>query len=163
MRRNIFFLPCFIVMTLVFSNTYGENVVTSPYVKWENGPSHNVDFFPVAVWLQNPAKASRYRRAGFNTYVGLWRGPTQKQLEELKNAGMKVICHQNKVGLKSIDDPTIIGWMHGDEPDNAQSLGKGKGYGPPIKPRKIIDADIVRRPFRRYLYAHRYLDEYFGQ
>jgi hypothetical protein len=29
--------------------------------------------------------------------------------------------------------------MHGDEPDNAQSLGRGKGYGPPIKPRKIIE------------------------
>ena len=28
--------------------------------------------------------------------------------------------------------------MHGDEPDNAQSLGKGKGYGPPIKPEAIV-------------------------
>jgi hypothetical protein len=52
---------------------------------------------------------------------------------------MKVICHQNKTALKYIDDPTIIGWMHGDEPDNAQSLGRGKGYGPPILPKKIID------------------------
>jgi hypothetical protein len=29
--------------------------------------------------------------------------------------------------------------MHGDEPDNAQSLGKDKGYGPPIKPEKIAE------------------------
>jgi hypothetical protein len=28
--------------------------------------------------------------------------------------------------------------MHGDEPDNAQSLGRGKGYGPPILPEKIL-------------------------
>jgi hypothetical protein len=28
--------------------------------------------------------------------------------------------------------------MHGDEPDNAQSLGAGKGYGPPILPEKIV-------------------------
>jgi hypothetical protein len=133
------FISCLIVFVCVFSNTYGANIVTSPYVKWKNGPLHNADFFPVAVWLQNPAKASRYLRAGFNTYVGLWRGPTKKQLEELKTAGMKVICHQNKMGLEYIDDPTIIGWMHGDEPDNAQSLGKGKGYGPPIKPQRIID------------------------
>jgi hypothetical protein len=28
--------------------------------------------------------------------------------------------------------------MHGDEPDNAQSLGSGKGYGPPIKPDIIV-------------------------
>ena len=38
-----------------------------------------------------------------------------------------------------MDDPAIIGWMHGDEPDNAQSLGQGKGYGPPIPPDKIIE------------------------
>jgi hypothetical protein len=29
--------------------------------------------------------------------------------------------------------------MHDDEPDNAQSLGRGKGYGPPITPEKIVD------------------------
>jgi len=52
---------------------------------------------------------------------------------------MKVICHQNKTALEQADDPTIIGWMHGDEPDNAQSLGQGKGYGPPILPETIIE------------------------
>ena len=36
------------------------------------------------------------------------------------------------------NDTTIVGWMHGDEPDNAQSLGEGKGYGPPIPPEKIV-------------------------
>ena len=29
--------------------------------------------------------------------------------------------------------------MHGDEPDNAQSLGRGKGYGPPIPPETIVE------------------------
>lgn len=139
MRRNIIFLTCCIFLVFAFDKACGENIVTSPYVKWENGPLHSADFFPIAVWLQNPAKALRYREAGFNTFVGLWRGPTEKQLEELKNSGMKVICHQNERALKYIDEPTIIGWMHGDEPDNAQSLGKGKGYGPPIQPQKIID------------------------
>lgn len=134
------FINCFcLVLVSAFSNTNGENIATSPYLKWQNGPSHDADFFPIAVWLQNPARASRYRQAGFNTYVGLWRGPTEKQLQELKRAGMKVICHQNQVALKHVNEQTIIGWMHGDEPDNAQSLGKGKGYGPPIKPQKIID------------------------
>jgi hypothetical protein len=33
--------------------------------------------------------------------------------------------------------------MHGDEPDNAQSLGQGNGYGPPIPPERII-ADYHR-------------------
>jgi hypothetical protein len=43
------------------------------------------------------------------------------------------------VGLAHIDDPIIAGWMHQDEPDNAQSLGEGKGYGPPIAPQVIVE------------------------
>jgi len=54
-----------------------------------------------------------------------------------------VICGQNAVGLAHKDDPTIIGWMHGDEPDNAQAIRGQKGYGPPIEPSKII-ADYER-------------------
>jgi hypothetical protein len=110
-----------------------------PYLAWKNGVPANADFFPIAVWLQSPAAAGTYKAAGFNLYVGLWRGPTEQQLAELKRQGMRVICPQNQVGLKHKDDPTIVGWMHGDEPDNAQSLGKGKGYGPPIAPGKIIE------------------------
>ncbi len=107
------------------------------YARWSRGPADDPNFFPIAVWLQNPARAERYRRAGFNLYVGLWRGPTDEQLSVLKRAGMRVICHQNKVGLQHIEDPTIAGWMHQDEPDNAQSLGEGKGWGPPVLPKKI--------------------------
>lgn len=104
---------------------------------WTVGPWQDPHFFPIAVWLQNPKHAERYRQAGINTYVGLWRGPTEEQLEQLREAGMHVICAQNEVGLRHLDDPTIIGWMHGDEPDNAQSRGRGQGYGPPIAPEKI--------------------------
>jgi hypothetical protein len=58
---------------------------------------------------------------------------------------MSLICSQNRVGLQHLDDPVIIGWMHGDEPDNAQSLGQGKGYGPPILPEKIVsDYERIR-------------------
>jgi hypothetical protein len=138
MQRRII-ITAFLMFVGIAVSVSGESVVKRPYVKWANGPSRDAGFFPIAVWLQNPSKAGQYRDAGFNTYVGLWRGPTEKQLAELKKAGMKVICHQNEVGLKHIDDPTIIGWMHGDEPDNAQSLGQGKGYGPPVPPKKIIE------------------------
>jgi hypothetical protein len=144
--EDMTFKTCLIVLICVISSATGPNVSASPYAKWENGPSTDADFFPIAVWLQNPRNAQKYRQAGINTYVGLWRGPTEKQLADLKAAGMKVICHQNEVGLQHADDPTIIAWMHGDEPDNAQSLGKGKGYGPPILPRKIInDFHKIRR------------------
>ncbi|MFH1716513.1 MAG: hypothetical protein ABIF19_04115 [Planctomycetota bacterium] len=128
-----------IILIAVFSTALQAVATANQYAAWKNGPPHSVDFFPIAVWLQNPQKAVQYKEAGFNTYVGLWRGPTQEQLAQLRDAGMKVICHQNKFALEHVNDPTIIGWMHGDEPDNAQSLGQGKGYGPPILPEKIID------------------------
>lgn len=109
-----------------------------PYRRWQNGPPDDPGFFPLAVWLQNPRNAARYRDAGFNVYVGLWRGPTEEQLRQLKAAGMRVICAQNETGLRHRDDPTIIGWMHEDEPDNAQRLPGGRGYGPPIPPEQIV-------------------------
>ena len=130
---------CLIILLSVINAGSGANSSANPYAQWENGPPHSANFFPITVWLQDPSNAKRYKQAGINTYVGLWKGPTEEQLAELKKAGMKVICHQNKTALKHVDDPTIIGWMHGDEPDNAQSLGQGKGYGPPILPKKITD------------------------
>jgi hypothetical protein len=95
-------------------------------------------FFPIAVWLQSPRNAERFKAAGINTYVGLWRGPTDEQLDSLKAAGMRVVCAQNETALSRKDDPTIVAWMHGDEPDNAQPK-RGGGYGPPIEPAKIVE------------------------
>jgi hypothetical protein len=109
------------------------------YAAWKNGLPADADFFPIAVWLQEPANAPKYQAAGINLYVGLWKGPNEAQLAELKKHDMKVICAQNGFALKHLDDPTIAGWMHGDEPDNAQSLKDGKGYGPPILPAKIVE------------------------
>lgn len=113
------------------------------YAQWTNGPSTDPNFFPIAVWLQNPSRAEEYKRAGINTYIGLWQGPTEEQLSALRKAGMKLICGQSERSLKFRDDKLIIGWMHGDEPDNAQPIKGGKGYGPPILPEKII-ADYQR-------------------
>ncbi|MBI4605851.1 MAG: hypothetical protein HY721_28120 [Planctomycetes bacterium] len=117
----------------------------NPYGRWAKGPPADPSFFPLAVWLQSPRTAERYRAAGINVFVGLWKGPTEEQLALLKRAGMRVVCDQNEVGLEHRDDPTIVGWMHGDEPDNAQSLGKGKGYGPPVPPEKVFaDYEAMR-------------------
>lgn len=112
----------------------------------------DASYFPLAVWVQSPAKAEEYKKAGINTYVGLWNGPTDAQLAELEKHGMKVVCHQNRTGLAHKNKRTIVAWMHGDEPDNAQSLGRNKGWGPPIAPSKIVEdykklkaADPTRR------------------
>jgi hypothetical protein len=135
------------IVALVFASTAFADVATSQpspghaslYAAWKNGPSSQPDYFPIAVWLQDPRNADRYKQAGINLYVGLWKGPTEQQLAALKAAGMQLVCDQNEVGLKHKDDPTIVGWMHGDEPDNAQALPGGKGYGPPIEPKRIIE------------------------
>jgi hypothetical protein len=116
----------------------GNARAESPYAQWKNGPATNADYFPIAVWVQNPKNAARYKAAGINLYIGLWRGPTAEHLEQLQKAGMRVICGQNAFALSNKASPVIAGWMHGDEPDNAQSLGRGKGYGPPVLPEEIL-------------------------
>jgi hypothetical protein len=130
---------------LAAAASYGADG-SSLYSTWKNGPSADPSYFPLAVWVQDPANAEKYKAAGINMYVGLWNGPTEKQLAALKTAGMRVICDQNGTGLAHLSDPTIAAWMHGDEPDNAQSLGADKGYGPPILPEKIIaDYERIRK------------------
>jgi hypothetical protein len=96
------------------------------------------DFFPTAVWLQDPKNATKFKELGVNLYVGLWRGPTEVQLAALDAAGMHVICGQKQAAMDSPHSHVIVGWMHGDEPDNAQPRAGG-GYGPPILPQKIVD------------------------
>lgn len=105
-----------------------------------NGLPQDPAFFPIGVWLQAPANAARYRELGINLYVGLWQGPTRAQLEALEKAGMRTICAQNETGLRW-PGRTIAGWLHGDEPDNAQAAAIG--YGPPIAPRVVV-ADYER-------------------
>ena len=94
--------------------------------------------FPIAVWLQSPTNAKAYKNLGINTFVGIWNGINQEKLDLLKKNGLKVICDQNKFGLNHLDEKTIIGWMHGDEPDNAQWNNTTKKYDPCIEPSKII-------------------------
>src|SRR5947208_11473248 len=65
-------------------------------------------FFPISVWLQSPRNAERFKAAGINTYVGLWRGPDEEQFNQLKAAGLKLVCAQNQFALAHKDDPTII-------------------------------------------------------
>jgi len=137
-----------VVVGLIFfavcvGETVGKpEVEGSAYVKWKNGPPKDTTYFPIAVWLQEPRLAKKYKEAGINLYIGLWKGPTEEQLAALKAAGMPAICAQNDIGLKHKSDKIIVGWMHGDEPDNAQPR-KGGGYGPPIPPQRII-ADYKR-------------------
>lgn len=147
LTRRRFLTDSGTVLASVGLPVLGSAEPATPYAGWKQGPSAAPGYFPLAVWLQSPQNAARYKAAGINLYVGLWQGPTHAQLAALKAAGMFVICEQNAVGLLHKADPTIVGWMHGDEPDNAQAItdpATGKQtYGPPVPPARIV-ADYKR-------------------
>ncbi len=92
------------------------------YAQWENGPSTDPAYFPLAVWLQFPRNARTYRDLGINLYIGKYRGPSGQELDQLKEAGISVICTQNEESLKHIDHEAIVGWMQEDEPDQCRLL-----------------------------------------
>jgi hypothetical protein len=158
MKKVRMFVRLLAVLVVLPAGTWLSAEPTSAYAQWKNGPAVDPNYFPIGVWLQEPDSAPAYQSLGVNLYVGLWRGPTEEQLTTLRRAGMRTICEFNEVGYTHRDDSLIVGWMHGDEPDNAQSLigrwgerdeprkieitvdGERYGeYGPPIHPRIIMD------------------------
>ena len=130
-RRTRWALAGLLWALLVFRTHAGAAAFTN--VPWSDSA-----FFPLGVWLQDPTNAAAYRQAGFNTFVGLWRGPTEEQLSELKSAGMYVVCEQNSVARRHLDDTSIIAWMQDDEPDNSRSRGARFGFGSPVPPQEVV-------------------------
>lgn len=129
---------CVMLISVVGAQTHkNQTDEKNVYHVWENGPPNDPGYFPIAVWMQDPHDAEAYKNAGINLYVGLWEGPTEEQLSLLKSAGMQAVCYQNDVGLKYRNENIIVGWMHGDEPDNAQGPVVNGQWGPPILPEKI--------------------------
>ncbi len=126
-----------ILLLLPTSQLVALNGIGDYYHKWRNGPPADSAYFPIAVWLQSPSNADKYRRAGINLYVGLWEGPTESQIAQLRRAGMPVMCAQNNWAQAHLDEPIIVGWTHDDEPDNAQ--WNGSSYDPCIAPAVIVD------------------------
>ena len=125
MRTFKIILSIFLVSRVCFLAGQGN--------QFENGLPDDPAFFPIAVWLQDPADAAAYKAGGINLYIGLWQGPTEVQLSALRTAGMPVMCSQNSTGLNHLDDSIIVGWTQQDEPDNAQANGSG-GYDPCVDP-----------------------------
>ena len=123
----------FILSLLVLLQVYAA---AGQGTQFTRGLPDDPAFFPIAVWLQDPADASAYRDGGINLYIGLWQGPTEEQLSALRTAGMPVMCSQNATGLNHLEDSIIVGWTQQDEPDNAQPDGSG-GYDPCIDPEVI--------------------------
>lgn len=143
MKRNFFILLC---LFFIVNHSIGQNAAPE---------KADPNFFPIGVWVQSGRNAATYKANGVNMVVGA--GINQTELELFKKAGMKVIGHMNPYGLSHLDDPTIYGWMHGDEPDNAQSKKNGeKGYDPCRDPQIIIDSynDIKKKDPSRPVYLN---------
>ncbi|MFW6154346.1 MAG: hypothetical protein ACOC95_03925 [Planctomycetota bacterium] len=109
-----------------------------PSVDWGRQLKVDEDYFPIGVWMQAPSKAERFRQMGVNLYVNLWQGPTGAQLAALSDAGMEVFCEMAHDAEAHLDNPVIVGWLHVDEPDNAQPTNIPGRYDPPIAPERIV-------------------------
>lgn len=103
-----------------------------------SSPLNAPNFFPIGVWLQAPTNAAQFQAVGINTFVGLWQGPTQSQLDTLQTSGLRLICHQTSAALQHPYRTNIIAWLQTDEPDNSQGRGARLGFGRPIPPEQII-------------------------
>jgi len=114
------------------------------------------NYFPIAVWVQNPENAAAYKSNGINMFVGIWGGLDQVKFDYLKAAGVRVICDQNDFALSRVYESTIYAWMHGDEPDNAQMNKKTKNYDPCVDPSVIITsyAEIRKKDPSRPVYLN---------
>lgn len=113
------------------------------YGKWSNGLPRDPGFFPISVWLQDPATAAEYKSIGVNLFIGLWRGPTEDQLKKLAEAGMPALATMRPEVLDSPNAGVIRGWTLQDEPDNAQAK-PGGGWGPCVLP-PVIAAQYAER------------------
>jgi len=115
------------------------------YKRWTNGPAPNGDpnYFPIAVWYQEPSTAEAYKALGVNLFVALPRGA---QPGPLSAAGLGVFyLGAHKRVANPVERKTLLAkwgsltraWGQIDEPDNAQELPGGKGYGPCVPPREV--------------------------
>ena len=105
--QHIFSLWLTALFALLFSA-----VATFAGEDYPNGFPNDPTFFPIGVWLQSPERAASYKAIGINTFVGLWKGPTENQLATLAKYGMMAVAGQNDVGLHSINRGIIKGWLH---------------------------------------------------
>lgn len=90
------------------------------------------------MWLQSPDNALEFSELGINLFIGLWKGPTEAQLKELKLAQMRVIAAQNDVALGDQNNDIIVGWLMPDEPDNKQKIAGDNDYTSPTAPETLI-------------------------
>lgn len=85
--------------------------------------------------------ASRFAGIGVNTYYGMVQGEiTAANMQLVKNAGIGVYTNSQSQALALSDTSMFAGWIHPDEPDNAQQTPTCSGDCPCTDPQVIINA-----------------------
>ena len=93
--------------------------------------SHPGRAFPIGVWLQDPTfNARQYKNMGVNTFVGLWKFPSeegttpgwaQASLDALARNHMTAVAGETPDAVRGIlalhRNQRITAWLAGDEPD----------------------------------------------
>ena len=103
------------------------------YRRWSHGLPSTADFFPIAVWMQDPnrerngvANAVNFQRAGINTFVGQWDFPSRAdsaaRLATLRRHGLHVLAGDESAtavvrGGSLPDTAGLHGYLLGDEQD----------------------------------------------
>jgi hypothetical protein len=77
-------------------------------------------FFPLAVWLSDPAHASTLASLGINTYLGIFHNVGA--INTAAAAGMAIIPQANEwteaeVAAETTGHDSVVGWLPYDEPD----------------------------------------------
>ncbi len=143
-------LPALLVLAgLMGQPTAGAAEQSPPRAQeFANGFPKDANFFPIGVWLQHPRNAAAYSAVGINTYVGLWKAPSEEQLAQLEAHGLYVIAEPSKEARSLPNAHVIRAWLQADEPDNAQANGRG-GYGDCILPEEVVRRYRVMQEFDR--------------
>ena len=63
-------LVVILLVGLGFATSVAEAEFTNPYAQWSNGPSTDPNYFPLAVWLQDPSTALQWKAANVNLFIG---------------------------------------------------------------------------------------------
>jgi hypothetical protein len=100
------------------------------YKKWSTALPSDPNFFPIAVWDQDPTRsrngannATNYKNVGVNTFAGLWDFPgdstSSAKLSAIKAAGMYALAGDGGVSTaKAMPAASALaGYQLGDEQD----------------------------------------------
>ncbi|MEA3402352.1 MAG: hypothetical protein U9R79_14035, partial [Armatimonadota bacterium] len=76
-------------------------------------------YFPIMIWLQDPANFPRAIEAGINTVAGYWPGSGDTEdvaeyIELVEGAGLLGVMPWDE---RLIGHPALLGFIHDDEPD----------------------------------------------